>query len=181
MEEKLICAVQQGDLQLAKKLLLEGANVNEQDEQGWTALHWSAGSGNVGIVRLLLDYHANITIKGHDNRTPWAVARAANRDPVLEILTQAEKAASVWKDPQEGRPYCKGYYLKDLVSYPHWPSVAGGNGSTNSHDVIVYLHQDFTVTKSVWPGEDVIFSDVTPEWVQFCESQLSFSIPADLL
>ncbi len=176
MEKKLISAVRQGDFELAKKLLLEGANVNEQDEQGWTSLHWAAGSSNVELVRLLLDHHADVTIKGRDNRTPWMVARAAGRTPTIEVLAQSEKAANVWKDPRDGKPYCKGYYLKDLMSYPNWPSSAEAAGES-----VVYLHQDFTVTKSVWPGENVVFNHVTPEWVQFCQSQLQFAIPPDLL
>lgn len=176
MEKKLISAVQQGDLELAKKLLLGGASVSEQDEQGWTSLHWAAGSGNVELVRLLLDHHADITMKGRDNRTPLMVARAAGRSQAVEALVQAEKTAGVWKDLREGRPYCKGYYLKDLLNYPNWSSSAEAAAES-----IVYVHQDFTVTKSVWPGENVVFSNVTPEWVQFCKSQLKFAIPPDLL
>ena len=181
MEKQLIVAVQQGDRELVKKLLLEGTNVNEQDEQGWTPLHWSAGSGNVDIVRLLLDHHADVTVKGRDNRIPLMVARAAGLNDVAEILTQAQKSAGAWNDPHESRPYCKGYYLNDLLSYPQWPSAAGDpNGSANTAGAIVYVHQDFTVTKSVWPGEDIVFNDVTPDWVQFCESQLKFLVPPDL-
>lgn len=174
-EKQVIAAVRQRDLELVKKFIAEGANINEQDEQGWTALHWAAGSGDAALVRLLLDHHGDVAAKGRDNRTPSMVARAAGRNEVVELLIKAEKIAGVWKDPRENRPYCKGFYLKDLYHFPQWPR------DTVPADAIVYLHQDFTVTRSVWPGEDVIFSSVTPEWVQYCELQLNFSIPADLV
>ena len=117
-EKQVIAAVRQHDLELVKKLISEGASVNEQDEQGWTALHWAAGSGDVAMVRLLLEHHGDMSAKGRDNRTPWMVARAAGRS---EFLTQAEKAQEVWKDPRESRPYCKGFHLKDLCGFSQWP------------------------------------------------------------
>jgi len=51
METNFIAAVRQRGLELVKKLILKEANVNEQDEQGWTALHWAAGSGDVAMIR----------------------------------------------------------------------------------------------------------------------------------
>ena len=179
-ENKLIAAVQQDDLKLVKKLISEGANVNGQDEQGWTPLHWSAGSGKIEMLRLLLDSHADIALTGRDNRTPLMVAKAAGRSEAAAVLTQHEKARGDWQDPRQGRPYCKGYYLAALRGYPQWPSENDQAGSTGD-DAIVYVHQDFTVSKSVWPGENVIFNAITPEWIRFCESQLKFSIPPDLL
>jgi len=177
-ENNLMAAVRQRDLELVNKLLSEGANVNDQDEQGWTALHWAAGSGYAAMVRLLLDHHADITARGRDNRTAGMVARAAARNDVVELLVQAEKAAGAWKDPRENRPYCKGFYLKDLRDFSQWPQ---DTMPADAAEAIVYLHQNFTVTKSVWPDEDVIFRNVTPEWVQFCQSRLNFSVPADLV
>jgi uncharacterized protein len=176
METDFIAAVRQHDLELVKKLILEGANINEQDEQGWTALHWAAGSGDIAMIRLLLEHHGDMSAKGRDNRTACMVARAAGRSEVVEFLMQAEKAAGVWKDPRENRPYCKGFYLKDLCGFSQWPRE-----TVPADEAIVYLHQDLTVTRSVWPGEDVIFSNVTPEWVQYCRSRLNFSVPPDLI
>src|SRR6266850_1878867 len=46
---------------------------------------------------------------------------------------------------------------------------------------IVYVHQDFTVTRSMWHGEDVLLNEVTPAWRAFCETTLGFEIPEDVL
>ena len=183
-ENKLIAAVQQGDIELVRQAIDEGADVNERDQQGWTPLHWSAGSGNVEIIRFLLNHWSDVTLAGRDNRTPLMVARSVGRTEVVAVLTEAEKARGVWQDPRESRPYCKGYYLKDLHDYPHWTASQevsqNGHESAAGTDPIVYIQRDFTVTKSVWPREGVIFKAVTPEWINFCESQLKFSIPSDL-
>ena len=39
-------------------------------------------------------------------------------------------------------------------------------------DDYVYLHIDFTVTDGIFIDENIIFSDVTPEWVAFCRDVL---------
>lgn len=183
-EKKVIAAAQQGDVHALQALAAGGADVNERDEQGWTALHWSAGKGDVATVSLLLEHQADVTLTGRDNRTPLMVARAAGQPDAVSILTAAEKARGVWKDPRVSKPYCKAYYGRDLARYPQWPKASGqGNGAEQAveSDSILYVHQDLTVTKSVWPGENVVFKTVTPEWIQFCESELKFEIPADLL
>ena len=184
-ENKLTTAVQQADIELVKQAIAEGVDVNERDQQGWTPLHWSAGNGNVEIIHFLLDHHAVVALTGRDNRTPLMVARSVGRPEAVAVLTEAEKAREVWQDPRESRPYCKGYYLKDLRVYSQWtasqePAQNGSEGVAGA-DPIVYIQRDFTVTKSVWPDEGVIFKAVTPEWINFCESHLKFSIPSDLL
>ena len=55
-----------------------------------------------------------------------------------------------------------------------------GNLRELSDSDVVFLHQDFTVTQLIWPGENVIFNQVTPEWLEFCEQELQFRVPDDL-
>jgi hypothetical protein len=33
----------------------------------------------------------------------------------------------------------------------------------------------------MWHGESVLYDDASPEWTAFCEQQLDFAIPEDLL
>ena len=68
--------------------------------------------------------------------------------------------------------------LGDLRKSPEWPATAD---PSLGDDQIVYLHQDFTVTKSMWHGEDVLLDAPSPSWRAFCEEALGFAIPADLL
>lgn len=201
MSEKLdlISAVKENDVEKVRELCAAGADVDQQDEHGWTPLNWASGQGDLELVRLLLDQGADVTRTGRDNRTALMIAKAAGREEVSKILIEAEQERGVWEDPRETRPYCKAYYLEDLRRFDAWSeketAVGGGNGdggaaATPDDDEdsgpltdksIVYLHQDFTVTRSMWHGEDVVFDEVTPDWRVFCEEELEFGIPEDLL
>lgn len=132
-----------------------------------------------------VEHHADVTVTGRDHRTVLQVARDAGRHEVAELIAEKEKAGEKWRDPRAPQKYCKAYYLKDLREYPQWPATlppaeTDPTGAVDEQQQIVYLHQDYTVTKSVWPGEGLLFSDVVPEWVRFCESELRFSTPGNL-
>jgi hypothetical protein len=151
--------------------------VDERDERGWTALCWAAGGGEAALVRLLIDRGADVTLTGTDDRTPLMIARAASRAPVVDLLTAAEKARGVWQDPAATRTHCKGVRVADVRGYEGW---SAGEDDLSDEDV-VYLHQDLTVTRSIWPGEQVIFTGGTPEWRGYCERTLGFALAADLV
>ena len=36
----------------------------------------------------------------------------------------------------------------------------------------VYLQRNFTVTDGIFVDENIIFDDVTPEWIDFCRTVL---------
>jgi hypothetical protein len=183
-EHKVIEAAKAGDRETLAHLLADGADIHEQDENGWTALNWAAGAGDAETVRLLLERGADVTRTGRDLRTPLAIAKAAGRKQVAEILTAREQELGVWEDPRLTQPYCKAYYLKQLREFPDWPSIAvepGGDRPSTEGEDVAYVHQDFTVTESMWHGEDVIVGQVTPAWKEFCETRLQFAIPEDLL
>jgi hypothetical protein len=187
----MIEAVKSGDTRALKALLAAGADVNEQDEQGWTPLNWAAGHGAVEVIELLLEHGADVALTGRDRRTPLMIAKAADQTAAAEALARAEKARGVWVDPRQRQPYCRAYYLRDLRRFPGWSesrihwrepvSSEREGGAPLADDAIVYLHQDFTVTKSMWREESIVFKDVTPEWRGFCSTQLEFAIPEEFL
>jgi hypothetical protein len=192
MSNKLIEAAANGDTKTLRELLQGGAAVDAQDEQGWTPLCWAAGRGDAAAVRLLLEHGADVTLAGRDQRTPLRIARAAERREVVEILAEAERSRGVWVDPRAGQPYCRAYYLGELRRFREWsesrlnwrePSApeGGAGDAALTDDDIAYLHQDFTVTKSMWHEESVIFNRVTPEWRAFCEAELGFAVSEELV
>lgn len=191
----LIEAVKSGDRERVRTLLARGCDVHERGEQDWPALNFAAGAGDLELTRLLVESGADITRTGKDNRSPLMIAKAAGRKLVAEYLTETEKKRGVWKDPAESRKYAKAYYLRDLRRFPGW-TEARRNWVINKYwsdelkaefekaleDAdIVFLHQDFTVTRSMWHGEHAIFDAVTDDWRQFCRDVLAFALPEDLL
>jgi hypothetical protein len=112
-------------------------------------------------------------------------------------LRRAEAEVKDGKDGEAespGRKYCKAYHLGELRRYPAWAEnkleAEGGSkeaaGEQNGEpqgladDDVVFLHQDYTVTKSIWPGEGVVFDNVTDQWKAFCDTELRLAVPDSL-
>jgi uncharacterized protein len=172
---EFIEAIRAGNRASVEEMLKAGADLTQQDKQGWTPLNWAAGSGNLEIVELLLENGADPLAVGRDLRTPQMIALAAGHAEIVKRLRRAEAEAG-GSTEQSDRKYCTAYHLGDLRRYPSWTSEL----QDLSDDDVVFLHQDFTVTKSIWAGEDVVFDKVTDEWKNFCSNELRFAVPDSL-
>ena len=84
--------------------------------------------------------------------------------------------------------YCKAYTIAKLREYERW---AEKSQNTRKESTIIdgvesdvarelkdndhlFLQEDFTVTDGIFLDENVVFDQVTPEWVEFCKSKLNF-------
>jgi hypothetical protein len=193
-ELQLIEAVKAEDAATVKELIESGVDINQQDEQGWTPLNWAAGKGNLALVNLLVENGADVFKVGRDLRMPYMIALAAGHVDVVKFLRQAEDLVAGEKPSRPERKYCKAYHLEDLRQFPdwveskiNWTETDPGDAGNTSHggqgffdDTIVFLHQDYTVTQSMWHNENVIFNQVTPAWKGFCATALKFKVPDDL-
>lgn len=184
-EMELVEAVKSGNMEAVRELLESGAEVGRQNKQGWTALNWAAAKGSVELIELLLRHGADPTAVGRDLRTPSMIALAAGQAEAAKVLRRAE-AEKGGDGAQPERKYCASYYLSELRRYPGWSeSAVGGDGAGEqgqalSDGDVVFIHQDYRVTKSVWSDEDVIFSEVNGQWKDFCHNELGFAVPDDL-
>jgi uncharacterized protein len=188
---ELIESVKKGDYPAVEKLILMGVDVNQQDEQGWTPLNFAVGKGNLSLVKLLVENKADVFKVGRDLRTPYMIALAAGRVSVAKYLKEVEDKFPGEKPIQQPRKYCKAYYLKGLRAFPSWvenrinweekKEVGSEKGDDDfTDDKVVFIHQDLTVTESIWHNENVIFSDVDSDWEEFCANSLKFKVPDDL-
>lgn len=187
---QLIDAVKTGQPAKVEEALNAGADIHQQDEQGWTALNWAAGRGDVEIVSLLLDRGADVFRTGRDQRTPYKIALAAKHTEVARLLKKAEQAVNGASSDSTYGNYARAYLLGDLRKFSDWreekinwketiPAGENGNSSALSDDDVVFLQEDFSVTQLIWPGENVIFNRSTPEWIDFCTQELQFKVPDD--
>jgi hypothetical protein len=102
-------------------------------------------------------------------------------------LRQQERRLTGEKTNRSTVRYCRAYHLTDMQQFPNWfedgietPGAGQEDQADDCPRDIVFVHQDYTVTGSRWPGEEVIFNRVTPEWVSFCFNTLGFRVPDDL-
>jgi uncharacterized protein len=181
----LIEAIHAGDDIRVTALLEAGADIHQRDEHGWTLLHWAAGRGHVAVVKTLLERGADPSLSGRDERTPYLVALAAGHADVARALRAAEDARG--RSSRVEREYCRAYHLRDLRAFPEWSESRINWKADDSGDQeplrpedVVFIHQDFTVTRSMWRGESVIYDQVTPAWQAFCAGPLGFVVPDDL-
>jgi ankyrin repeat protein len=80
-----------GHLETCRILLERNAGVNSQNYKGSTSLHrasrgWRDDSAN--IVRLLLDYGADVRVRDLEGQTASEVARGPNREQIVQLLSQ---------------------------------------------------------------------------------------------
>ena len=175
---ELIEAIKSGNQKAVKELIDSGADLSQQDKQGWTPLNWAAGSGHLELVELLLQHGADPLAVGRDLRTPQMIALAGGHAEVVKRLRQAEAQSKNGDAEQSDRKYCTAYHLGELRRYASWKEK--NEAESLADNDVVFLHQDFTVTKSMWAGEDVIFDNVTEEWKGFCSTELRFIVPDSL-
>lgn len=191
-ERPLIAAVQASDHARVAALLDAGHDVHARGDEEWPALCFAAGRGDLAMVRLLIARGADVFATGRDGRTPYLIALAASHGAVARELRQREEAlggdsvrtsSRAW----ERRPYCKAYHLDDLRAHPFWraaefppSSRAALSDEAPGDDDLVFVHDDYSVTRSIWRDRDVLFDGRTSDWRQFCETTLGFRVPRDL-
>ncbi len=83
-------AAMRGDLEGVRSLLEQGADANEAQGDGMTALHWAARHGHAEMAQLLITAGANVSAATRIGRyTPLHLASRAGSAPVVEALLAA--------------------------------------------------------------------------------------------
>ena len=89
--------------------------------------------------------------------------------------------------------YCKAYSINELRNYSSWSEQVestrkekqeGPDGkeidvsrALTDNDYL-YLQENYVVTDGIYNDENVIFNQVTPEWIAYCKEVLKFEIPS---
>ena len=82
----LFVACYNGNLDIAKMLVKNGADINRADIYGETALLVAIERGHLDVARLLMDHGAANTV-AHDGRSPLSIATQRGILLVVERLT----------------------------------------------------------------------------------------------
>ncbi|VDP70972.1 unnamed protein product [Echinostoma caproni] len=99
----LMHLIKTGDLDALKQLVREGANVNEQDEHGWTALHEFSSRNLSRLVAYLLRHGARPELVDRNGDTALHAAARANHGRVVRTLLR-HSADPMLKNARGERP-----------------------------------------------------------------------------
>ncbi|KAF7728487.1 hypothetical protein EC973_006040 [Apophysomyces ossiformis] len=102
----LIYAACFGHVAIVRQLLLAGADVNAQDQKGWTALMWSASKRHNDVFKLLLDHGASDAIQTGQGLTVRDFLHSDNNETLLQPLLTEDTSATDFSNDHE-RP-CQG-------------------------------------------------------------------------
>lgn len=83
---KLRYACRYGDLQTAKAMIDQGADIDGEDFYGQTALHGAAQWGNLTIIQYLAEKGAQLDKRSNKGWTPLEEAKKFNHLKVVEYL-----------------------------------------------------------------------------------------------
>ncbi|MCL4264463.1 MAG: ankyrin repeat domain-containing protein [Anaerolineae bacterium] len=79
-------AAANGNLTVLRALLTKAADVNAQQQGGFTALHEAARTNNVALAQLCLEFGADFHVTTDDGQTPLALAQTNNSLDVIPLL-----------------------------------------------------------------------------------------------
>jgi uncharacterized protein len=85
----LISAASSNDLEAVKSSIAQGANVNDKDKDGKTALIYASEKGNADIVKFLIAQGANVNAKDKDGKTALMYAADKGHTDVVALLKNA--------------------------------------------------------------------------------------------
>lgn len=71
-----------------KELIKSGLNINEQDNDGWTALIAATWNGDIESIKLLINAGADINIQ---TKLGWTALKCASLKGFIEIIELLEK------------------------------------------------------------------------------------------
>ncbi len=82
----LLYAVALEDIEVSRKLIVDGADVNMKDKEGNTPLIVATRNGRLEIARMLLSKGADANAKDHRQQSPLTIAAQSGQDKIVELL-----------------------------------------------------------------------------------------------
>lgn len=98
LDNKLLEAVKQGNIENVKELLSQGADINISDEYGETPLHSAALYGHLDVVKYLVEQGADVDVKNKFWETPLDVAENNKYPAIVKYLVEQDADVDAEKD-----------------------------------------------------------------------------------
>ncbi|ORX92689.1 hypothetical protein K493DRAFT_408729, partial [Basidiobolus meristosporus CBS 931.73] len=96
---------------LADFLIEKGVDVNCQDANGYTALHFAAWTGRACIVKTLIRAQASTLLETKSKQTATSLARDQSSDEIVMLLAEASKPSQQPQPTYCHMALCRTYHL----------------------------------------------------------------------
>jgi len=149
--ELLFFASRNGNTEQAQLSIDVGANMNKEDDYGYTPLMNAVSRGHTEIVRLLIERGANVYSRNKNGVTAYTLARKYRRRPIIRLLTEytALIKASINDDISK---------VRSLIESGHNLNIRDERGQTALIKASVYGHTDIA-RMLIEAGADVNIRD----------------------
>ena len=97
---ELCKAARSGDVESVVMLARQGANLNQTDYDGRTAMHMACSSGRYKVVESLLKIGAAVDMKDRWGQTPMGIAISAKQQMIITVLAASGKAKLDMASPE---------------------------------------------------------------------------------
>ncbi|XP_007062221.2 cyclin-dependent kinase 4 inhibitor C [Chelonia mydas] len=106
-----------GNPEIARRLLITGANPDLKDSTGFAVIHDAARAGFLDTLQTLLEFNADVNIEDNDGNLPLHLAAREGHLPVVEFLIKhtASKVAHQNKKGDTAYDLAKLYKRNDVV------------------------------------------------------------------
>ncbi|XP_053378244.1 ankyrin repeat, SAM and basic leucine zipper domain-containing protein 1-like [Mercenaria mercenaria] len=150
----IMYAAREGRDKVVQKLCEAGANVNKQDNRGWTALTWSVSKKHKDAARCLLSWKADPRMKHCNGQTVIDMAETNSNYEMLEIL-EGKKREHTMAEPVIQANSRSSSQLQDTSSKESYSTTYG----TTYGDLELFLcGLDLSYLVDVVRGHQIDFS-----------------------
>ena len=107
-----------GNPEIARRLLLRGANPDLKDRTGFAVIHDAARAGFLDTLQTLLEFQADVNIEDNEGNLPLHLAAKEGHLPVVEFLVK-HTASKVGHRNHQGDTACdlaRLYRRNEVVS-----------------------------------------------------------------
>lgn len=87
--EGFLLYAKEGNVDEMKAVIKKGMNLDIQDEQGQSALHWAVDGEHVEIVKLLVEARVKVNLQDCDGQTPLHYALNIESNDIIQLLLKA--------------------------------------------------------------------------------------------
>ena len=96
----------------------KNVDINYQNENGWTALHYACDEGNLKIAEILIKDHCNVNIKNNDKKTPLHYSVTRGYFDITKLLIENGGDINCVDNENNNLIHiCSMYGYDELLSY----------------------------------------------------------------